>query len=66
MLFLFNYLMEVIHYFSVITFRNQGWTTEMQFNIQNLREYFNMKIPIMTMDEMAFEETIKYVEAAFF
>jgi hypothetical protein len=37
-----------------------------RFNIQNLREYFNMKIPIMTTDEMAFEEKIKYVEEAFF
>jgi len=25
-----------------------------------------MKIPIMTMDEMAFEEKIKYAEEAFF
>jgi len=25
-----------------------------------------MKIPIMTMDEMAFEEKIKYTEKAFF
>jgi hypothetical protein len=37
-----------------------------QLNIQNLREYFNLKIPIMSMDDMAFEETTKYVEEAFF
>lgn len=50
----------------MITFRNQGQTTEVQFSTQNLQEYFNMKIPIMTMDEMAFEEKIKYAEEAFF
>jgi len=50
----------------VFTFRNQGQTTEVQFNTQNLLEYFNMKISIMTMDEMAFEEKIKYAEEAFF